>query len=91
MNYDCNATFFFKKNNDMFLPSLVHIAGLKPLYTGRLKDVRDKQCPSRYPHILGHIHSYCNSDVRARREKSEGGVREDESPSRAFSPLYIGL
>ena len=29
------------------------------------------------------------NDVRARREKSEGDVRENEYPSRGFSPLYI--
>ena len=43
----------------LFLPSLIHITGLKPLFAGHLKDVRDEQCPSRYPHILAHIYSYC--------------------------------
>ncbi len=72
------------------MPSHTHVTDLKPLCTGHLKDVRDNQCPSRYPHILGQIHSN-RIDVRARREKSEGDVRENEYPSRALSPLYIGI
>ena len=34
---------------------------------------------------------YAYREVRARRGKSEGDVRENEYPSRVFSPLYIGL
>ena len=80
----------YQKPSNSKLPSLTHITGLNTLCTGHLKDVRDKQCPARYPHILGHIHSH-HIDVRVRREKSEGDVRENECPSHAFSPLQIGL
>ena len=37
-------------------------------------------------------HSFTSiNDVRARSEKSEGDVRENRLPSRALSPLYIGI
>ena len=61
-----SASLFFVGNSK--LPSLFHIAGLKPLCTGCLKDVRETKCPSPYPHILGHIH-YHRKIVRARSEK----------------------
>ena len=88
-------------NQEMsFLPSHTHITSFKPLCVGRLRDVRENESPSRYPHISGHIHSHhkwCAAErirlhnVRVRREKSEGEVRENKYPSRALSPLYIGL
>ena len=41
-----------------FYPHLLTPQASSPYMQGRLKNVRDKQCPSHYPHILGHIHSY---------------------------------
>ena len=82
----------------LILPSHTHMTGLNPLCTGHMRHVRENESPSRYPHILGHIHSHHIvserirlPNVRARREKSEGDVRENKYPSRAFSPLYIGI
>ena len=37
------------------IPSHTHMTSLKPLYTERLRHVRENESPSRYPHILGHI------------------------------------
>ena len=77
-----------------FLPSHTHITSLKPLYTGRLRYVRENESPSRYPHILGHIHSHyiVTGQIReCSKRKSEGDVRENKYPSRALSPLYIGI
>jgi len=41
-------------------------------------------------HFRSHTLTSIN-DVRDRREKSEGDVRENRHPSRALSPLYIGI
>ena len=44
---------------------------------------------SFYLHLSSFI--YKLSKVSDAFQKREGDVREDESPSRAFSPLYIGI
>ena len=50
--------FYFRaKVSWLILPSLFHITSLNLWCTGHLTDVRDEQCPSHYPHSLGHIHS----------------------------------
>ena len=47
-----------KSRRIVILPSHIHIEPFKPLCTGHLKDVRENECPSRYPHILGRTYSH---------------------------------
>ena len=80
-----------KNRRIVFLPSHFHIEPFKPLCTGHLKDVRENECPSRYPHILGRTYSHPKMVWGLENKKSEGDVRENGCPSRVLSPLCIGI
>ena len=45
-----------KNRRIVILPSHFHIEPFKPLCTGHLKNVRENECPSRYPHIFGRTY-----------------------------------
>ena len=91
MNYDCNATIFFKKNNERIFTLTYSHNNPQTLMYRAFEGREGEQMSLTLPSHFGSKSLLSHGDVRARREKSEGDVRENESPSRAFSPLCIGL
>lgn len=76
-----------KNRRIVILPSHIHIEPFKPLCTGHLKNVRENECPSRYPHILGRTYFHPKMAWGLEAKK----VRESKCPSHAMSPLCIGI
>jgi hypothetical protein len=65
-----------KSRRTVILPSHIHIEPFKPLCTGHLKNVRENECPSRYPHILGrtYFHPKMAWGLEAKKVRETWGI-----------------
>ena len=63
---------------------------IQPLMYRAFDDVREERLSLTLPSHFGS-HSLPSQNSEGSKRKSEGDVMENECPSRALSPLYIGI